>query len=368
MTRACEAHGGINLGQGLCDMPTHPAVRAGAIEAIEARRNTYSYAEGAVELRAALARKLARDNGLEVDPASELVITVGSTGAFTCAVTALLDPGDGLLLLEPYYGYHLNAARLAGLDVQLAALAPPRFALTREVLEGALRPHTKAVVACTPSNPSGKMMTRAELEVLAAVAEERDLLVLTDEIYEYIRFDGTPHVSPASLPSLRARTVTIGGASKTFSITGWRIGWAAAAEPLARAVSLVNDMYYVCAPTPLQLGVARGFDAPGPYFDDLAQTYQKKRDLVCDALAAAGMPPIRPQGAYYVLADISGLGFATAKDAAMQLLERAKVAAIPGTAFFRGDTGERTLRFCFAKEDDVLREAADRIAGFRAQP
>jgi aminotransferase len=351
--------GGLNLGQGICDLPTPPLVRDGAIAAIREQKSTYSFAVGARELREAIARKLARDNGLRADPATEICVTVGASGAFAAAINALLDPGDGLLLLEPYYGYHLNAAVVAGLSPRFHVLQPPSFALREKELEASVDEATRAVVVCTPSNPSGKMFTRDELAALGRVAARHDLLVITDEIYEYIRYDGREHVSPASLEGLRERTVTIMGLSKTFSITGWRLGYAVGPEELIAPLTLVNDLYCVCAPTPLQLGAAAGFAAPRSYFEDLSSMYQRKRDLLCEALRAARLEPVVPQGAYYVLADCSRLG--PAREAAMILLERAGVASIPGTAFYREAPGDRLLRFCFAKEDDVLREACQRL-------
>src|SRR5579859_7790398 len=209
MTRECERVGGINLGQGICDLPTPELVREGAIRAIRENKSTYSFAEGARELRDAIARKLFRDNGLKADPATEICVTVGASGAYTCAIHALLDPGDGIILFEPYYGYHLNAAIVAGLVPQFVTLQPPDFALGIAALEAAITPQTRAMVICTPGNPSGKMFSRDELQLLARVAVKRDLLVITDEIYEYIRYDGRQHVSPASIPGLRERTVTI---------------------------------------------------------------------------------------------------------------------------------------------------------------
>src|SRR6267142_5538553 len=190
MTRECERVSGLNLGQGICDLPTPPLVRDGAIAAIRENRSTYSFAEGARELRDAIARKLERDNGLKADPATEICVTVGASGAYACAIHALLDPGDGILLFEPYYGYHLNAALVAGLIPEFVTLRAPDFALSEAALEAAITPKTRAVVVCTPSNPSGKMFTRAELEALSRVAQKHDLLVITDEIYEYIRYDG----------------------------------------------------------------------------------------------------------------------------------------------------------------------------------
>jgi aminotransferase len=365
MTRECEQVDGINLGQGICDLPTPPPVRDGAIAAIRENRSTYSFAEGARELREAIARKLAQDNGLRADPISEICVTVGASGAYTAAIHALLDPGDGILLFEPYYGYHLNAALVAGLAPEFATLTPPDFALREEALEAAITPRTRAVVVCTPSNPSGKMFSREELAILSRVAQRHDLLVITDEIYEYIRYDGRPHLSPAAIDGLAARTVTIMGLSKTFSITGWRLGYTFAPAEMTRAITLVNDLYYVCAPTPLQLGAAKGFDAPRSYFDELQSGYQRKRDVICAALREARLAPIVPQGAYYVLADCSRLGFATSREAAMHLLAATRVASVPGSAFYRGAEGEKLLRFCFAKDDAVLDQACGRLASLR---
>ena len=361
MTRECERVGGINLGQGICDLPTPDLVREGAIRAIRENKSTYSFAEGTRELRDAIARKLARANGLQADPASEICVTVGASGAYSCALHALLDPGDGILLFEPYYGYHLNAAIVAGLTPQFVTLRAPDFALDEAALEAAITPATRAMVVCTPGNPSGKMFSREELAILARVAQKHDLLVITDEIYEYIRYDGQPHISPASIPGLRERTVTIMGLSKTFSITGWRLGYAVAPVEWIQAITLVNDLDYVCAPTPLQLGAAAGFDAPQIYFDQLQSGYQAKRDRICQALADARLTPIVPQGAYYVLADCSRLRMPNARAAAMHLLERTKVASVPGSAFYRGAAGEHLLRFCFAKDDAVLDEACRRL-------
>ncbi|TWT43700.1 Aspartate aminotransferase [Phycisphaerae bacterium RAS1] len=368
MTRECERVGGINLGQGLGDLPTPPLVRDGAIQAIHDRRSLYSFPEGIVELRQLIADKLRRDNGIEADPTSEIVVTVGSSGGFACTIMGCLNPGDGIVLFEPYYGYHLNAALLAGLEPQFVPLSPPAFAIDEAALRAAIRPNTRAIVLCTPSNPSGKMYAEADFQMLDRVCRERDLLLITDEIYEYIIYDGRTHVCPATVGDLRDRTVTLMGLSKTFSITGWRIGYAVAPQPLARAITLAQDLFYVCAPTPLQHGVANGFKAPREFFSRLKAEYQRKRDILCDGLAAAGLRPIVPEGAYYVLAEIGHLGFPNAKAAAMALLEETKVASVPGTAFYQSETGQKLLRFCFAKEDDLLREAARRIRSFRGAP
>ena len=228
MTRRCEAMQGINLGQGLCDVPTPGVVLQGATQAIEGHRNSYCYPEGTAELRRAIAKKLEQDNGIQADPASEIVVTVGSTGAYVNAIMALLNPGDGVLLFEPFYGYHLNAAVVAGLEVHYVALKAPDFSLDEKDLEEAIQPNTRAIVLCSPANPSGKMFRRAEIERVAKVAKEHDLLVITDEIYEYFRYGEREHLSPATIGDLWERTVTIMGLSKTFSVTGWRLGYAVA--------------------------------------------------------------------------------------------------------------------------------------------
>lgn len=370
MTRACLEVGGLNLGQGICDLPTPPPVADGAVRAIRERQSTYSFPEGIPELRAALATKLRRDNGLDADPATEIVVTAGSAAAFTCALHGLLDAGDGILIPEPYYGYHVGAALVAGLVPEHVRLEAPAFRLDEATLEAAVTPRTRALVLCTPSNPTGRMLTRAELEGAARVAARHDLLVITDEIYECIRYDGREHVSPATVADLRARTVTIMGLSKTFSITGWRLGYAVAPRAMASAITLVHDLFYICAPTPLQHGAVAGLSLPGRFYDDMRQDYARKRARIVDALGAAGLTPVVPEGAYYVLADVTSLGEPDSKAAAMRLLRETGVASVPGRAFHSAGPdgrqgGEHLVRFCYAKEDDVLAEACRRLERWR---
>ncbi|MDZ4771620.1 MAG: pyridoxal phosphate-dependent aminotransferase [Planctomycetota bacterium] len=362
MTRECERVGGINLGQGICDLVTPPLVRDGAIEAIRSGKSTYSFAEGIEPLRRAIAVKLERDNGIRANPMSEIVVTAGSSGAYASALFALLDPGDGIVLFEPYYGYHLNTALVAGLVPQFVTLPAPEFRLVEANLRAAIRPNTRAIVVCSPSNPCGRMFDVEELKILERVAREHDLWVFTDEIYEYIRYDGREHISPATIGSLYERTVTIMGLSKTFSITGWRLGYAVAREDVARQIALVHDLFFICAPTPLQHGVAAGFSAPKSYFEGLQAEFTKKREWTCDALYDAGLDPIEPEGAYYVLADVSKMGFDTSRQAALAILERTGVATVPGSSFYQGSEGERFVRVCYAKEDDVLQYACKRLA------
>jgi aminotransferase len=361
MTRACDAVGGINLGQGVCDLPTPAPVAAAAHAAIDAGKAIYAPPEGVPALRQAVAARVAKDYGLEVDPTSEVVVTLGATGGFAAAVLALLDPGDEVILFEPYYGYHYNTVVGLGLTPVLVPLRPPTWALDPELLARAVTPRTRAVVLCTPGNPSGKVWGEAELDALGAFAQAHDLTVITDEIYEHIVYDGLRHVPLATRPGMRERTVTISGCSKTFSVTGWRVGYAIAPLAAAQRIAVAHDLLYVCAPTPLQHACAAGLAMPDAYFRELSVSYQKKRDIVCGALTDAGLTPYVPAGAYYVLADARRLGCATAREAAFKLLDRTKIAAVSGASFYRDPVGETLLRFCFAKDDDVLEEAARRL-------
>jgi len=361
MTRRCMEVGGINLGQGICDLPTPPLVRDAAIQAILDRKSTYSPCEGILRLREAISNKLERDNGISADPRSEIVVTTGSAAAFACALHALLDPGDGIVIPQPHYGYHVNAARVAGVEVHTLVLNEPEYLLDADSLRASLRPNSRAILLCTPGNPSGHMLRREEIECVAEIARERDLLVITDEIYEYIRYEGREHLSPAAVADLGPRTVTIMGLSKTFSITGWRLGYAVAPPAMAEAMALVHDVFYICAPTPLQYGVTAGFASPPEFFDDMRADYASKRERLFGALSRAGLDPIQPEGAYYMLARSASLGCSNSKEAAFSLLERCGVASVPGAAFYSGPQGEDWLRFCFAKEDAELDEACARL-------
>ena len=360
MTRECERVGGINLGQGVCDLPTPPAILEATAAAAREDRSIYSSCEGLPQLRAQIARKLDAHNGLAVDPDTELVVTVGSAGAFACACQALLNAGDEVIVFEPFYGYHVNTLRGLERVPVLVPLSPADWELDAERLAAAITPRTRAIIVNTPANPSGKVFSRSELEAIRDLCVRHDLLLLTDEIYEHIVYE-RPHVSPATIPGLRERTVTISGFSKTFSITGWRLGYACAPPELAARIGLVNDLLYICAPTPLQYGLAAGMARLGDdYYRDLATDYRAKRDEFCAVLAEVGLPPHVPDGAYYVLADVSSLGCPDAIAAAMHILERVGVASVPGSSFFAGG-GERLVRFCYAKDWPVLRAACARL-------
>lgn len=362
MSVECERVNGINLAQGVCDTGVPPCVVAGVQEAISKGMNSYTRHDGIPELRGAIARKLARENGMQFDPETEIVVSAGSTGAFYCACLALLDPGDEMILFEPFYGYHLSTLQATGIVPRYVPMKPPQWTFDPAAVARAITPRTRGIMICTPSNPCGKVFNSEELDVLHALAEEYDLFVFTDEIYEYILYDGARHISPGSLPGMRDRTITIGGYSKTYSITGWRIGYAACAAPWSERIGYVNDLVYVCAPAPLQYGVSRGIDTLGAdFYEGMRRTYEGKRTKICSALRQAGLAPWEPAGAYYVLADGARLPGANSKAKAMHLLLRTGVACVPGQAFYDDDQGERMLRFCFAKTDAVLDDACRRL-------
>jgi len=364
MSRECERVGGINLGQGICDLPTIPELVEGACDAIRANKATYSKFEGIDVLRERIARKVERHNGFTADPAKEIVVTVGSSGGFLAAAMATLNVGDEVILFEPYYGYHLNTFKVLGFEPKFVPLQAPDWTIDFDVLRAAFTKKTKAIVVCTPSNPSGKMFTREELEKIGALCREFGAWIFTDEIYEYIVYDGRKHVSAASIPSIRDLAITISGFSKTFSITGWRVGYVIADERVAGPIGLMNDLFAICAPTPLQWGVARALEIGDDYYLQMAADYQKKRDMLADALSEAGFTPSVPQGAYYMLAKIPD-DFRDDKEAAQALLETTRVASVPGSAFFVSEAGKRMLRFCFAKDFESLEEACKRIRAFK---
>jgi aminotransferase len=363
MSLACaKTPGGLNLAQGICDTPLPEAVGAAAARAIAEGRNTYSRCDGIEELRTALAAKMRRYGGVEYDPATEIVATVGATGAFHVACSALLEAGDEVLLFEPFYGYHVATLRSFDLVPVFVPLAEPGWALPMAELETFVTARTRAIVINTPANPCGKVFTRAELTALGEFAEAHDLWIFTDEVYEHFVFDGREHVAPAAIAGMHQRTVTMSSLSKTLAMTGWRLGWMAAEARWARAFGPLSDLVYVCPPTPLQVGAAVGLATlDDGYYERLAREHEDKRDRFCRALDAAGLTPRVPEGAYYVLADARRLPGAGGMERALHLLEVTGVAAVPGEAFYSGGRGGDLLRFCFGKTDEDLDEACRRL-------
>ncbi|HQJ07680.1 MAG TPA: pyridoxal phosphate-dependent aminotransferase [Deltaproteobacteria bacterium] len=361
----CERGGGINLAQGVCDLEVPGEVRQGAHRAIEDGINVYTRFDGLRELREAIGRKYTASTGIEVDPESEVIASSGTTGAFYCAALALLNPGDEVIVFEPYYSYHISTLRAVGALPVYVRMSPPDWAVSEREIEQAMTPRCRALVLNTPANPSGKVFSRAELEMIAGLARAHDLFVFTDEIYEDFVYDGIRHIPPAVIEGMRERTVTTSGFSKIFSITGWRIGYCICDRKWARSIGFFNDLIYVCAPAPLQMGVVEGLNELGTdYYEMVARQYQCKRDLLCGALHKAGLVPFVPKGAYYVLADMSPVPGADSKEKAMHFLKETGIACVPGKAFYHDDAGESLARFCFAKEDHILEQACLRIERF----
>ena len=361
MSLECEKIKGINLAQGVCDTPVPVEVREGAGRAMEQGINSYTRAEGLAPIREAVAQKMRRFNGIECDPETEIIIHSGSTGAFYSACLALLNPGDEVILFEPYYGYHLNTIIAVEAVPAYVTLREPNWSFSPDDLERAVTPRTRAIMINSPANPSGKVFTREELGWVADFAKRHDLFVFTDEIYEYFVYEGQ-HISPATLPGMRERTITISGYSKTFSITGWRVGYTICDRKWAQAIAYFHDLIYVCAPAPLQIGVAEGvFKLPESFYQDIAKEYVQKRDLLCGTLNEIGLTPSVPKGAYYVLADANILGGKSSKEKSMTLLRESGVATVAGSAFYHGGGGENLVRFCFAKTDAELEEACRRL-------
>jgi aminotransferase len=362
MTVECERVGGVNLAQGVCDMEVPIEVRRAAQEAIEAGVNSYTRHDGLARLREAIAGKMERFNGIKADPETEIVVSGGATGALYSACLAVLDPGDEVVLFEPFYGYHVNTLLAVDAVPRYVRLRPPGWTFDPADVEKAVGPRTRAMLLCTPANPSGKVFSRAELESLAEVAARHDLFVLSDEIYEYFLYDGRQHVSPGAIDAIADRTVTVSGYSKTFSITGWRVGYSVADRRWSETIGYASDLVYVCAPSPLQVGVAEGIlRLDEAYYAGLKAAFTRKRDTISRALRRAGFEFADPAGAYYILADASHLPGASGRDRAVRLLETTGVAAVPGGAFYADGGGDELLRFCYAKEDDVLDDACSRL-------
>jgi len=362
MTTECDRVGGINLAQGVCDTPVPAPVQEAAIQAIHDGYNIYTRLDGIARLRTAIAAKQQRDYGLSYNPETEVLVASGATGGLHAAAMALLNPGDEVLIFEPFYGYHVSLMQSQRVKPVLVALAEPDYALDVAALRAAVTPKTRAILLNTPTNPSGKVFTRSELEAIAAVVMEHDLFLITDEIYEYFVYDGAKHIAPATLPGMRERTIVISGFSKTFSVTGWRLGYVTADAKWMGAMAYFHDMTYVCAPSPFQHGAAAGLELlPPSFYQQVAVDHESKRGRMLSALADAGLTPSKPAGAYYVLADVSRLPGKTAAEKSRHLLAVTGVAAVAGSAFFRPGHGENLMRFCFAKKDDELDEACARL-------
>lgn len=363
MTIECMKVGGINLAQGVCDLDVPPLVVRAAKDAIDQGFNTYTRYDGLPELRQAIAEKVQSFNGLKADVEGNIICSEGTTGAMFATCLALLNPGDEVIVPSPYYQYHCFTLQMVGAKPVTPSLGPPpQWEFDADAVQESITKRTRAVIINTPSNPTGKVYTKDELKALRDTCVDHDLFVFTDEIYEYFVYDGRKHISPASLDGMAERTMTISGYSKSFSITGWRVGYVHCHEKWKNTIGYVNDLVYVCTPTPFQIAAAKGIEElPPSYYEGICTEYQGKREMILEALADAGLEAYRPEGAYYVLADVSHLPGKTAKDKAMHILKKTGVGAVPATAFFPGNGGDNLVRFCFAKKDPVLKEACERL-------
>jgi aminotransferase len=365
MTRVARTHDAINLAQGFPDFPAPALVKEAACRAVREDVNQYAVTWGAPRLRRAVAGAYRRWYGLEVDGDLEITVTCGATEAMAAVLLAVVDPGDEVVIPEPYYeNYGPDTVLCAARPIHLP-LVPPEFRLDGEALRACIGPRTRAIVLNTPNNPTGRVFSRPELDAVAAVCRENDLLLLTDEIYEHIVYDGV-HVCPATLPGMRERTIVVSGASKTFAVTGWRVGTILAPPDLTDAIRKVHDFLTVGAPAPLQEGVAAGLEDLGDdYYEGLVDGYRRRRDVLVEGLTAAGFRCRAPEGAYYVLADHSGLSDMDDTAFARWMTREAKVACVPGSSFFsEPDRGRTLVRFAFCKTLDTLEEAAERLVRF----
>jgi aspartate/methionine/tyrosine aminotransferase len=367
-TRLAHVHGAVNLAQGFPDFPCPPELKEYARAAIDADHNQYSVTWGVPALREAVARRAREYNGIHADPETEVTVTCGSTEAMMCAFLGLVDAGKEVILFQPFYENYHPDSYLSGAKPVYVTLRAPDWTFDERELRAAFGPKTAAIVLTTPHNPTGKVFARAELELIASLCQEWNVKVFSDEIYEHILYDGARHVSPASVPGLEDRTVTINSASKTYGVTGWRVGWAIAAGPLTASLRKVHDFLTVCAATPLQHAVRGALELPEAYYRGMAGEYRARRDFLMAGLREAGFDPFEPRGAYYIMAGASAFlkqkgGPRNDTELALKLVSEAGVAVVPGSSFFRkGPQGRADmLRFCFCKKEDTLRAAVERL-------
>lgn len=371
MTRQAMLHGAINLSQGFPDFSAPAEIKQAAQRAIAADVNQYAVTWGAKNLRDAIARQMGVWQGIQVDPEKEITVCCGATESIISTLLAVCNTGDEIVIFEPFYENYGPDSIVSGAKPKFVKLRPPKdpsgeWTFDEKELRRAFDKHTKAIVVNTPNNPTGKVFTQPELELIRDLCLEFDVLAITDEIYEHILYDGTRHISIASLEGMRDRTVTISGMSKTYAVTGWRVGWAVAPEKITNAIRKVHDFLTVGAPAPLQEAGAVALGLPAEYYAKLAEGYRVRRDHLMPALTSAGFRCFRPRGAYYVMTDISAFGFDDDVSFAKYLVQEIGVATVPGSSFYRDPKdGAQQIRFAFCKKPETLDEAARRLAKLR---
>jgi len=362
MTRLCRQHGAVNLAQGFPDFPAPQEIKDAACRAIAADVNQYAITWGAPALRSAIAAKQLRCYGMEVDPEREIAVTCGATEAMIASILAIVDPGDEIVVFEPFYENYGPDAILAGAVPRFVSLRPPDWAFDPDELAAAFTDKTRGIILNTPNNPTGKVFTRQEQETIAMLCRKWDVIAFSDEIYEHIVYDGAAHVPIATLPGMADRTVTINALSKTYSVTGWRVGWTIASPQLTAGIRKVHDFLTVGAAAPLQEAGAVALAFPESYYRTLASDYVVRRDLLLAGLRSVGFQCDAPRGAYYILADAAGLGCRDDVAFARRLIETVGVGAVPGSSFFsRPELGRTLLRFAFPKTAETLNEAVARL-------
>ena len=363
MTRLAHRHGAVNLSQGFPDFAAPEAIKDAACAAIRSDVNQYAVTWGARPLREAIAADFTRRHGTAVDADTQVTVCCGSTEAMMATMMAVVDPGDEVIVFEPFYENYGPDAVLSGAVPRFVTLREPDWSFDPDELAAAFNDRTRAIIINSPNNPTGKVFTRDELEIIAGLCQRRDVIAITDEIYEHIIYDGCRHVPLASIDGMADRTVTINSLSKTFSVTGWRVGWTISPPSLTGAIRKVHDFLTVGAPAPLQEAGAAALALPETYYAQLAAGYVRRRDVLIGMLEERGFRCFKPSGAYYVMTDISGFGFSDDVAFAKYLVSDIGVAAVPGSSFF-GDParGATRLRFCFCKTDATLQAAADRLA------
>src|SRR5436190_8338634 len=373
MTRKAMMYDAVNLAQGFPDFPAPAEIKRAAQEAIAADINQYAITWGAKSLRNAIARKFQEWQGMTVDPETELTVCCGSTEAIVSTLLAVCNAGDEVIIFEPFYENYGPDSIVSGAKPRFVKLRPPakadvdgEWTFDERELRAAFHNQSEAIVVNTPNNPTGKVFTRTELELIRDLCVEFNVLAITDEIYEHILYDGTQHISMASLDGMKERTVTINGLSKTYSVTGWRVGWTVAPPTITNAIRKVHDFLTVGAPAPLQAAGAAALDLPPAYYQDLAEGYRKRRDKLVPVLTEAGFRCFRPRGAYYVMTDISAFGYSDDLAFTKYLVKEIGVAAVPGSSFYRDPRdGAQQVRFAFCKKDETLDEAARRLQKLR---
>jgi aspartate/methionine/tyrosine aminotransferase len=362
MTRLAVEHNAVNLAQGFPDFPAPEILKEAARDAIAADFNQYAITWGAKVFRDALAARYRRAYGLEFDPEREITVCCGSTEGMIASLLAVANPGDELVIFEPYYENYSPDALLCGAERKFVKLHPPDWRFDPDELRRAFSPRTKAIILNSPNNPTGRVFSREELEAIAALCREFDALAITDEIYEHILYDGAQHIPMMAIPGMRDRTILVNSLSKTYSVTGWRVGWVLASPDLTGSIRKVHDFLTVGAAAPLQQAGAVALSLPESYYAALARDYTARRDKLLGVLETAGFRCFPPRGAYYIMTDISGFGYANDLEFARHLIENAGVAAVPGSSFFAdARAGAQMVRFCFCKKYETLDEVEARL-------